>query len=607
MTQPTKDSLNLARKWRPKNFDQIIGQEIPVRMLQNGLFLQKTFPVYLFAGQRGCGKTTTARVFAAAVNCQNLKKFQEKPTENKIPCLECDSCKAMMQANHPDFIEIDAASHTGVENVRQILEACTYMPLFGTKKIYLIDEAHMLSKAAFNAFLKILEEPPASALFILATTELQKFPETVLSRCFHVIFKPVDNTTLKEHLKDLCTKEAILIQDQALEILIQETEGSVRDAINLLERVRFSEKEVSVESILHVLGKLSEKELLTLFENLIDQKPKELLEQLNSATFQTINPQTLWNMIIQVCRSLLWIKFGTSTNLPMYFNDLEHLQKTATKCSLNRLNSIFQLLWSQEDLFLRTPNKQIFLEILLLQICQQINVSDIQEILNLIKNEQPKNPAPRQLLTEQPKINSPILINNKPEEKEIPTQNIATNTQDSAIDATKSVLTKTQDGGWTLFLANVSKQINDPFLISAINQIQFLSKNEEKKLITASITNNSTFLKDSINEKKDLWLPFFKEQFPNYTGLEFVISENAKKLNFNTNPAPVSTPNTTPKSESIPSKPHFSTQSVNKFKSSGQVQKSEAFLNISNTDLWPKSNLLTKYFPGKIKIVKNYN
>ncbi len=109
-----KETLNLARKWRPKTFDQIVGQEIPVRMLQNGLFLQKTFPVYLFAGQRGCGKTTTARVFGAAVNCHNLQKFQENPSANKIPCLECESCKSMAQANHPDFIEIDAASHTGV-------------------------------------------------------------------------------------------------------------------------------------------------------------------------------------------------------------------------------------------------------------------------------------------------------------------------------------------------------------------------------------------------------------------------------------------------------------------------------------------------------------
>jgi len=173
----TRENLNLARKWRPKTFDDIVGQEISVRMLKNGLYLKKFFPVYLFAGQRGCGKTSTARVFASAINCQNLENFQNNPTSNKLPCLECESCKSMLQANHPDFIEIDAASHTGVENVRQILESCTYKPIFGQKKIYLIDEAHMLSKAAFNAFLKVLEEPPSSALFILATTEIHTLKE----------------------------------------------------------------------------------------------------------------------------------------------------------------------------------------------------------------------------------------------------------------------------------------------------------------------------------------------------------------------------------------------------------------------------------------------
>ena len=197
----TKNNLNLARKWRPENFDQIIGQDIPIRMLKNGLYLKKFFPVYLFAGQRGCGKTTSARVFGAAINCENLELFQKNPKENSLPCLKCNSCQSMLQANHPDFIEIDAASHTGVENVRNILEACSYMPIFGRKKIYLIDEAHMLSKAAFNAFLKILEEPPSSVLFILATTELQKFPQTVLSRCFQIAFKAVDNNSIKKRLK----------------------------------------------------------------------------------------------------------------------------------------------------------------------------------------------------------------------------------------------------------------------------------------------------------------------------------------------------------------------------------------------------------------------
>lgn len=180
--------LNLARKWRSKDFGSIIGQDLSVRMLKNTLYLGNFFPVYLFSGQRGCGKTTTARVFATAVNCDVLSDFQGEPKSHTIPCGLCPSCLEMRAGKHPDFIEIDAASHTGVDNVRQIIEASSLLPLMGKKKIYLIDEAHMLSKAAFNAFLKILEDPPGSVIFILATTDPQKIIETVRSRCFSSFF-----------------------------------------------------------------------------------------------------------------------------------------------------------------------------------------------------------------------------------------------------------------------------------------------------------------------------------------------------------------------------------------------------------------------------------
>ena len=180
--------LNLTRKWRAQYFDQIIGQDLSVKMLKNSLYRGHFFLFICFAGQRGTGKTSMARVFAAAINCQVLPLFQKDPKSNIMPCMQCASCLAMHAGKHPDFIEIDAASHTGVDNVRQIIDSAAFLPLMGQKKIYLIDEAHMLSKAAFNAFLKILEEPPMSALFILATTDPQKIIDTVRSRCFQVCF-----------------------------------------------------------------------------------------------------------------------------------------------------------------------------------------------------------------------------------------------------------------------------------------------------------------------------------------------------------------------------------------------------------------------------------
>ena len=198
--------LNLARTWRSKHFDELVGQPLVVRLVKNSLYRNLIFPVYLLSGMRGCGKTSVARIFAAALNCEALEQFQRSPQEQQLPCLTCSSCLAMLKMNHPDFIEIDAASHTGVDNVRSIIDAASFVPVLGKKKIYLIDEAHMLSKAAFNAFLKILEEPPTSVVFMLATTDPHKILETVTSRCFHLFFDPIDAQAVALHLANVCTR-----------------------------------------------------------------------------------------------------------------------------------------------------------------------------------------------------------------------------------------------------------------------------------------------------------------------------------------------------------------------------------------------------------------
>ena len=573
-------NLNLARKWRPKNFDQIVGQQIPISILKNSLFLKKFFPVYLFAGQRGCGKTTTARVFGAALNCQNLEKFQEKPTENKVPCLQCDSCKAMQQANHPDFIEIDAASHTGVENVRQILENCSYMPILGSKKIYLIDEAHMLSKAAFNAFLKILEEPPSSALFILATTEIQKFPETVLSRCFQVIFKSVENNNLIKHLQQICTDEKIDIDDQALNIIIQETDGSVRDAINLLERVRFSQSKVTAETLMQVLGKVSEKELLKLFELLLEQNPSNLLNKLNSPALQNINPQALWNSIIQLCRTILWIKFKAE-KLPAYFADIQKLKELANNCSVNRLNAIFQLLWSQEELFLKTPQKEILLETILLQICQQTNIADLQDLLKHYKND-------TELPTDSPRKEKTLTPHHSSSFEKKP--NVAT--QINQLKTSPQKETPPTGPGWGCFLEKISKT-QDPFLISILSQAQFAGLDQEKKVVNIRLSNNSPFFKDKIKDSKNIWISALTECFMGFTDFNLMENNNQKPADNQgiQKPSQINTPISKPIGQTV----------------EPRTYPSAAPINLSNKSKWPKANLILKYFPGKIKSNKNYS
>jgi len=592
------NSLNLARKWRPKSFDQIVGQQISIRMLLNGLFLNKFFPVYLFAGLRGCGKTTTARVFGAAVNCQNLNKFQKDPNGNKIPCLECDSCKSMLQGNHPDFIEIDAASHTGVDNVRQIIEASSYMPLLGQKKIYLIDEAHMLSKAAFNALLKILEEPPASVLFILATTEVPKIPATVLSRCFQVIFTSIEKTELINHIKSMCAQENVSIEDSAIELIIAETEGSVRDAINLLERVRFSQAVVTTDIILSVLGKISVQELCVLFDCLLEQDPSKVLTQLKAMNFQSLSPQNLWDMLIEFCRALLWIKYGVkelNIGLSQHFAELTQL---AQKCSFNRLQAVFQLFWSQEDLFLRTNKKHIFLEMVLLQICEQTNIADLEDLLNLAKNSNNGsgnfNTYPRQRLVENTKTGLATSESNDGQDnfsdKDLLCQEASDQGLSSPVPSGQcmshastesvSISTALPSPEWTAFLQKMS-DADDQMLNSILVQAKFIKFDENSKKIDIQLSNNSRFFKDKIDETKDQWLVKLQASFNQCIG-------------FNLLDAPVQS-KAQPEKQVMPASRPIPTQST-PFRA-----VDSSIVNVKDKDKWPLANLITSHFPGVVK------
>ncbi|HSW73829.1 MAG TPA: DNA polymerase III subunit gamma/tau, partial [Candidatus Limnocylindria bacterium] len=367
-------TLNLTRKWRSKDFSSIVGQDVSVKILKNSLYLGQFFPVYLFAGQRGCGKTSTARVFAAALNCQLLPEFQKNPKQHTVPCLQCSSCQAMARGNHPDFSEIDAASHTGVDTIRTIIEASQLLPLMGSKKIYLIDEAHMLSKASCNALLKILEEPPQSVVFMLATTDPQKIIETVRSRCFQLLFKAVQTPTLLQHLEMICTSESIAYEVQGLQLIIQETDGSVRDAINLLEQVRFAHPVVTKEAVLGVLGHLDDGHLVELLQIVITQRPAQVLQFLQRINSTRWSADFIWHRFIELLRAALWIKYGVEPD--QFVQYTKELRLLLAQCPVDVVHGILDAFYSKEQLFLRTNSKHALLEVILLQLCKKNKKDD---------------------------------------------------------------------------------------------------------------------------------------------------------------------------------------------------------------------------------------
>jgi len=595
-------NLNLARKWRPKTFDTIVGQDIPIKMLKNGLYLNKFFPVYLFAGQRGCGKTSSARVFAAALNCHRLEDFQNDPQKQSLPCMTCDSCISMSKSDHPDFIEIDAASHTGVDNVRQIIESSSYMPLTGRKKIYLIDEAHMLSKAAFNAFLKILEEPPASVTFILATTEIPKIPTTVLSRCFQLIFNPIQASTLKTHLQKICSNENVVIEDGALDLLIEETEGSARDAINLLERVRFSNESITEQSVLRVLGKISTQELLYLFEVLLAQEPLKLLNHLQDIKFQERNPQFLWDMIIGLCRALVWTKYGAKKQPENFIKNTSEIKILSEQCSINRINAIFQLLWNQEELFLKTSKKHIFLEMVLLQICQQVDVTDLNNLMRSLSNNSGNVESPHQAPANQElksilKKTKPVTINHSTQ-----LEKGSSRTTIEASPSSQATCPPTSDP-WKQLLKELSP-LADPLLNSILGQATFVGKQEDTKRISIKLATINSFFTDKIEDSKKLWQPLLKKYFDGYQDFELTkqINQTSPLLPINgqksTDLDPKHVPSPSLEGQKAVSTEHQLKKST---KPIGSGFESNSYLIISSPDKWPMSSLLLRHFPGKIR------
>ncbi len=254
-------STTLFLKYRPQTFADVVGQEVVIRTLQNALKSDRPAHAYLLVGSRGTGKTSTARIFAKGLNCLSLN--------DGAPCGECNICKSTADGSLVDVIEIDAASHTGVDNIRDLREKANFMPNMAKRKIYIIDEVHMLSKGAFNALLKTLEEPPAHAFFILATTEFDKVPETIISRCQTFTFGRFSIEQLVERINYICTKEQFKTTRDALELIARKAEGGLRDAIGLLEQLSAeTEGKFDAEAVRSSLGISSEEQLKTFFDAL---------------------------------------------------------------------------------------------------------------------------------------------------------------------------------------------------------------------------------------------------------------------------------------------------------------------------------------------------
>ncbi|MGD8406504.1 MAG: DNA polymerase III subunit gamma/tau [Anaerolineales bacterium] len=293
----------LYRKWRPLLWDEVVGQEHIVQTLTNAVRADRVGHAYLFAGPRGTGKTTIARLIAKAVNCLN-----DDPA--KRPCNECEHCKAVNENRFLDLIEIDAASNTSVDDIRDLRDKINFSPSQGKYKIYIIDEVHMLSTAAFNALLKTLEEPPPHAIFVLATTEIHKIPATVLSRCQRHEFRRVPVDEIVGQLKKISKEENIKAADEALTLIARQAAGGMRDAISLLDQLSSTGDKIDLALTQTVLGTATSQTVLDLIASISDNQPAPAMDAIHRALDAGADPRSLARQIVEYLRGLMLIQLG---------------------------------------------------------------------------------------------------------------------------------------------------------------------------------------------------------------------------------------------------------------------------------------------------------
>jgi DNA polymerase-3 subunit gamma/tau len=368
-----------ARKWRPQKFSELIGQEHIVRTLSNAIEMNRVSHAFLFSGTRGVGKTTTARILARVLNCE------KGPTID--PCGTCSFCREITEGHCIDVQEIDGASNNGVAEVRDLIDNVQYATSSARYKVYIIDEVHMLSKSAFNALLKTLEEPPPRVIFIFATTELIKIPETILSRCQCFEFKPLSNAQITKQLELICGQEGIQIDEKGLVEISKIGAGSMRDAQSLLDQViAYSGKKVDTDSVEAVLGIVGGTTLELFAERLIKREPSELITLVQEVANQGKDLGLFCRSVMEYLRNLLMVKVSRNpeTLLNAQTCNLEVLKKQAEGFHADELQQMFTILSRAETEMKRSSLAQMVFEMAILRLTETRPFKKIDDLIHKI-------------------------------------------------------------------------------------------------------------------------------------------------------------------------------------------------------------------------------
>ena len=491
----------LALKYRPQEFKDLIGQELMAETITNGIKLGKTPNAYLLTGIRGVGKTTTARLIAKALNCQKNTNREIKCSSEKF----CPTCEEIISSNHIDILEMDAASKTGIDDIRELIENSKYSPTSAKYKIFIIDEVHMLSKQAFNGLLKTLEEPPPSLKFILATTEVRKIPVTILSRCQRFDLKRINADKLCAHLKNISAKENGKITDDAIRLIARTSEGSARDAISLLDRALISQS-ISKNNLIEekyvreMLGLADRSKVISLFKEVLNGKEKEALQYLRELINDGIDAKNFLNDILEV----LYL-FSRRINLGSFEKDMtvsesevQMVDEYSKNIDMQDIGLFWQLTIKTIDDLRIVGNENLTLEMYIMQLIHLKNI-ELKKEINNIENDinlKQKNLVGKDIKEENLENNLSTQVKNQLKNtdqiKKNPIKNLSN-------EKTKIEITSFQD---LIDRAHKEKEIQLKFDLE--RNVKLVSFNRGKIDISFNEKLNKNFIKN-LTEKLLLW------------------------------------------------------------------------------------------------------
>ena len=478
----------LYRVYRPKTFGDVVGQEHIVKTLKNQIKNNNIGHAYLFSGTRGTGKTSTAKIFARAVNCLN--------PINEEPCNECEICIDTLNDNIMDIVEIDAASNNSVDDIRELRESVKYTPSKAKYKVYIIDEVHMLSQGAFNALLKTLEEPPSYVIFILATTEPHKIPATILSRCQRFDFKRVSSKDIASRMSYICKKENIEAEEKALSLIARNSQGALRDALSILDQcMSFGNEKIEYNDVIELLGTVNIDELFELSQSIIDENTKKSLEILNEFIIGGKDIRNLINDLIDHFRNLMVCKVSKDLDeiISLPEESIERLKEQSQNVNINDLIRILNILSETQDSMKSSSNTRILAEVTIMKIAQPMFDESKEALIKRIENLEEKiesgNIKVSTVQIEQSKdVKSQIIEDDKVEE----------NKEDVAYEEVKSEDVRLVESSWK----KVTQKIKDDRKLSIAALLKEVNTfNVKDNILYLIFNDNFSFARSRLNSK----------------------------------------------------------------------------------------------------------